>query len=177
MVEAKKTVPVTTEATAPPVLPAAARARWPMASLRAEIDRLFDEFSHPFGGSLFEPSRLWRSTLRTADLSPEAEIVEKDKDFQLTIELAGIDPGNVAVSVADNVLTVRGEKKEEKGESRKGYHLSERRYGMFERSFDLPASIDQAGIDASFAKGVLSIRLPKTNEAQKRARQIEVKTH
>ena len=73
--------------------------------------------------------------------------------------------------------TVRGEKNEEKCESRNGYHLSERRYGMFERSFDLPASIDQAGIDASFAKGVLSIRLPKTTEAQKRARQIEVKTH
>jgi HSP20 family protein len=177
MVEARKTVPVTTESKGQTPAPAATRARSPVASLRGEIDRLFDEFSFPFGGSLFEPSRLWRSRLHTADLSPEADIVEKDKEFQLTVELAGIDPGNVAVSVADNVLTVKGEKKEEKVESRKGYHLSERRYGMFERSFDLPASVDQAGIDASFAKGVLSIRLPKTTEAQKQARQIEVRTH
>ena len=173
MAEANKTVPVTTESKGQ--APAAARGRSPVASLRAEIDRLFDEFSFPFGGSLFEPSRLWRSTLGSADLSPHADIVEKEKEFQLSVELAGMEPANVTVNVADDVLTIKGEKKEEKDESKKGYHLSERRYGMFERSFDIPVSVDQGGIEASFAKGVLSIRLPKTTEAQKKARQIEVK--
>ena len=173
MAEAKKTVPVTTETRGQ--APAASRGRSPIGSLRAEIDRLFDEFAFPFGGSLFEPTRLWRSTLGSAELSPHSDIVEKDKEFQLSVELAGMDPANVAVSVVDNVLTVKGEKKEEKSESKKGYHLSERRYGMFERSFELPASVDQGGIEASFDKGVLAVRLPKTTEAQKKARQIEVK--
>ena len=173
MAEAKKTVPVTTETTGQ--APAASRGRSPIGSLRAEIDRLFDEFTFPFGGSLFEPTRLWRSTLGSAELSPHSDIVEKDKEFQLSVELAGMDPANVAVSVVDNILTIKGEKKEEKSESKKGYHLSERRYGMFERSFELPASVDQGGIEASFDKGVLAVRLPKTTEAQKKARQIAVK--
>jgi HSP20 family protein len=182
MVEPKKTVAVTTEAKseAKAPAPAAARARSPVANLRAEIDRLFDEFSFPlsrfpFAGGLFEPSRLWQSTLGVSDLAAVVDIVEKDKGFQLTTELAGMDPANVAVSVSGDVLTIQGEKKEEEAETKKGYHVSERRFGMFERSFDLPASVDQSRIEANIAKGVLTVTLPKTTEAQKQERRIEIK--
>ena len=180
MGEASKTVPVTTDPKKDAKVAAASRARSPVTSLRAEIDRLFDEFtsplSHfPFGGGMFEPTRLWRSTLGAADLTPEVDIVEKDKEFQLTTELAGLDPSHVTVSVSGDMLTIKGEKKEEKSETKKGYHLSERRFGMFERSFELPDSVRQDAIEASFAKGVLTVTLPKTGEAQKKERQIAVK--
>jgi HSP20 family protein len=82
---------------------------------------------------------------------------------------------DVAVTVEDRVLTIRGEKKEEKEAKEKEYYRRERAYGTFRRSIEIPAAVDATKIEASFKKGVLSIRLPKTKEAQEKVRQIEVK--
>jgi HSP20 family protein len=87
----------------------------------------------------------------------------------------GIDQNNVEVNLDNGVLTIKGEKKQETEEKKKNYHMSERRYGSFERSFQIPDDVDQDKIEASFNKGVLTVTLPKNAEAQKFAKTIAVK--
>ena len=89
--------------------------------------------------------------------------------------MPGLDDKNVEVKLSNGVLTIGGEKKEEKEEKKEGYYFSERRYGSFKRAFQVPAGVDAEKIEASFEKGVLTIRLPKTAEAQKAKKTIEIK--
>ncbi|TIT27253.1 MAG: Hsp20/alpha crystallin family protein, partial [Mesorhizobium sp.] len=98
-----------------------------------------------------------------------------DKEYEITVELPGIDEKNVEIKLANRILTLKGEKKEEKEEKDNDYYLSERRYGSFQRSFQLPEGVDADKIDATFAKGVLTVKLPKTAEAQKAEKKITVK--
>lgn len=174
MVEAMKVPGKTEKPTTAP-----ATAEWsPFDRLRREIDRLFDElrpsdWRWPTARSLlsFEMPRLrgeWA-------LTPVVDLAEKEKEYEVTAELPGIDEKNVEVKVANNTLTIKGEKKEEKEEKQKDYYLSERRYGSFQRSFALPEGVDSNKIEATFAKGVLTVRLPKTAEAQKAEKKIAVK--
>ncbi|TIP96679.1 MAG: Hsp20/alpha crystallin family protein, partial [Mesorhizobium sp.] len=99
----------------------------------------------------------------------------KGKEYEITAELPGIDERNVEIKLANRTLTIKGEKTEEKEEKDNDYYLSERRYGSFQRSFQLPEGVDADKIDASFAKGVLTVKLPKTAEAQKAEKKITVK--
>jgi HSP20 family protein len=154
-------------------------AEWaPFDSLRREIDRLFDEF-HPFDWRLpsarsafgFEMPR-FRDDWAVA---PAMDLIEKEKEYEISAELPGIDEKNVEIKVANRVLTIKGEKKDEKEEKQKDYYLSERRYGSFQRSFALPEGVDPDKIEANFAKGVLTVKLPKTVEAQKAEKKISVK--
>ena len=151
----------------------------PVFGLRREIDRLFDEF-HPFD---------WRlPTSRSAfgfempkfsapdwTIAPAMDLVEKEKEYEISAELPGIDEKNVEIKVANNTLTIKGEKNEEKEEKQKDYYLSERRFGSFQRSFALPDGIDADAIEANFVKGVLTVKLPKTAAAQKAEKKIAVK--
>jgi HSP20 family protein len=152
--------------------------RWsPFTTLRSEIDRLFDEFAWPSlraGRRLFEPEPLWRGGVAWGAVPP-VEIVEKDNGYQVTAELPGLGEKDVDVSLTEDLLTIKGEKKDEIAEEKKGYHMSERRYGTFQRSFRLPSGVDRDKIEAHFDKGVLTIILPKTAEAQKKERKIQVK--
>jgi HSP20 family protein len=107
--------------------------------------------------------------------SPAVDVTESDKAYEITAELPGLDEKNIEVNVANGGLTIRGEKKEEKEEKQKDYYVSERRYGSFERYFSLPEGVDADKIQASFKNGVLKVTLPKTAEAQKPAKKIEVK--
>jgi len=86
-----------------------------------------------------------------------------------------MDEKNVEVKFANGLLTIKGEKKEEKEENRKNYHLSERHYGVFERSFTVPDYVDASKIEATFKNGVLTVHLPKSPEAQKAEKQIVIK--
>ena len=106
---------------------------------------------------------------------PAVDLVESDKAYEVTAELPGMDEKNIDVKVTDGRLTIKGEKQEEKEEKKKDYYLHERRFGSFERSFELPESVDAEKIEASFKKGVLTVTLPKKAEAQKPAKKIEVK--
>ncbi|MGE3833000.1 MAG: Hsp20/alpha crystallin family protein [Parvibaculaceae bacterium] len=171
MAEVATKLPIRTEKPHAP-----ARTDWsPFESLRHEIDRLFEDF-RPFD---------WRTPLSHLNqpavtksawsIAPAIDLVEKDKEFEITAELPGIDEKNIEVKVANQILTVRGEKKESKEEKEKDYYLSERRYGSFQRSFRLPETVDADKIEASFAKGVLTVNLPKTADAQKNAKTITVK--
>jgi len=99
---------------------------------------------------------------------------EDQKAYKISAELPGIDAKDIDLSVSDDMLVLRGEKRQEKEEKDKDYHFSERSYGSFQRSFELPSSIDRSKIAADFSKGVLTITLPKTAEAQKPVKKIEV---
>ncbi|HLH49508.1 MAG TPA: Hsp20/alpha crystallin family protein [Roseiarcus sp.] len=109
------------------------------------------------------------------ETAPAVDVAEKEKAFEVTAELPGIDQNNVEVKLANDVLTIKGEKKQETEEKKKNYYMSERRYGSFERSFQVPEGVDQDKIEASFNKGVLTVTLPKSVEAQKSAKTITVK--
>lgn len=136
----------------------------PLATLQREIDRLFDGFT-----------RGWPTLggLATTDLLPSMDVTETDKEIEITAELPGLEEKDVEISVADNVLTIRGEKKAEKEEKDKDYRLVERTYGSFSRMLELPAGIDPDMIKANIAKGVLKVTVPKPAPAS--VKKVEVK--
>ena len=103
------------------------------------------------------------------------DLVEKDGEYEITAELPGIDEKNVEIKLANQMLTIKGEKEDSKEEKRKDYYLSERRYGSFQRSFQVPEGVDVDKIEANFAKGVLTVKLPKTAAAKKAEKKITVK--
>ncbi|MBW7921531.1 MAG: Hsp20/alpha crystallin family protein [Rubellimicrobium sp.] len=176
MAENADKTPATPDETAP-----AARGDWPpFDSLRREVDRLFDDFN-PFGWALPQArpgfGSGWRRRMREGwAASPAMDVVEKDGSYEISVELPGIDEGDIEVKVADRMLTIRGEKKEETEDRSKGYHLSERRFGSFQRSFQLPPGVDADAITAGFAKGVLTVTLPKSADAQQAERRIAVQS-
>ncbi len=91
-------------------------------------------------------------------------------------ELPGMDEKNIEVKLSNGSLTIRGEKQEDKEEKKKDYFVQERRFGSFERTFGLPEGVDREKIEASFKKGVLTVKMPKTPEAQKGEKKIAVKS-
>lgn len=107
-------------------------------------------------------------------LSPEFDVTENDKFIELTAELAGVEEKDLDVSVDGDVLTVKGEKKEEVKEEKKDYRLSERRFGSFERSFTLPEGLNLDKVEASFKNGILKIELPKNPEAPTHHKKIKL---
>lgn len=151
----------------------------PMANLRREIDRLFDDFGwgtarrRP-GRTLFDVEPFWRGELSFGK-APAVDLAEREKEYEITAELPGLDENNVEVKFADGLLTIKGEKREEKEEKKKDYYLSERRFGSFQRSFQLPDTVDADKIEARFKNGVLTVTLPKSPEAQKREKKIAIK--
>jgi HSP20 family protein len=156
---------------------APARPDWqPFDTLRREVDRLFDEFRwrSPFGRAAFDLEQFWRGEL-TWGKNPAVDIVDKGSNFEITAELPGMDPGNINVMFSDGTLTIKGEKKEEREEKKDHCHLSERRYGTFQRSFGVPNGVNAEKIEASFKNGVLTVVLPKSADAQKAAKKIEIK--
>ena len=100
---------------------------------------------------------------------------EDDKSYRISAELPGLDAKDVDISVSGDMLVLKGEKRQESEQKDKNYHFSERSYGSFQRAFELPASVDRDNISADFSKGVLTINMPKTAEAQKQPKKIEVK--
>lgn len=148
-------------------------------SLRREVDQLFDRFvgsgwPFSFNRPSFGIDMPWLSQTNVF-VAPAVDIVERDKEYEVSAELPGLDEKNIEVKVSDSMLTIRGQKKEEKEEKEKDYYLSERRFGSFVRSFPLPAGVDANKIEANFSKGVLTVKLPKTSEAMKKEKTIEVK--
>jgi HSP20 family protein len=155
-------------------------AEWrPFENLRREIDRLFDDFHvgswrSPFGRTAFDLEPFWRGEV-SGGRAPAVDVVDKDNAYEITAELPGMDESNIDVKFADGTLTIKGEKREDKEEKKKDYHLSERRYGTFQRAFGVPEGVDVEKIEANFKNGVLTVTLPKTPEAQKSEKKIAIK--
>lgn len=131
----------------------------PLLSLRREIDRLFEDVAGGTKGA-------WL---------PAVDVREEEKSLAIDVELPGIKPEEVTIDVENGVLTLSGEKRAEREEKEKGrYHMVERTYGSFLRSFQLPPGVDESQIKAEFADGLLTIRIPKT--ALPQPRRIEIAT-
>jgi len=135
----------------------------PFTALQQEIDRLFDGFSRGFAGFPSFPMTLM----------PSMDVSETDKEIEITTELPGLEENDIQLNVADNVLTIRGEKKNEREESKKDYHLVERSYGSFVRSVQLPDGVNADNIKAVMSKGVLKVTVPKPAPAQ--SKKIDIK--
>ena len=101
--------------------------------------------------------------------APETDVVETEREIRVHVEMPGLKRDHIEVDVENNVLTIRGEKREERTEGKEGrYHLAERRYGTFARSFVLPRDVDPENIQAAFEDGVLTVRIPKSEKARRR---------
>src|SRR5690606_24844465 len=111
----------------------------------------------------------------TSAVTPRLDVVEDDKAFRVSIELPGMTDKDVAVSLDDRMLVIRGEKKEEKESKGNEVYRRERAYGSFRRAIELRGDVDSTKIEARFKDGVLAIDLPKSEEAQQRVKQIPVK--
>ena len=153
----------------------------PLEKLRQQVDHLFEDFNRgsslsPFSRGLFNVEPYWHRDFFSHRM-PAVDITEKDKRFEITAELPGMDQTNIEVKLSNGSLIIKGEKKEDKEEKRKGYHLSERHYGSFERVFNLPKDVDAEKIEASFSKGVLCISLPKKPEAMKSDKVVPIKAN
>jgi HSP20 family protein len=135
-------------------------------SLQREVDRLFDEFARGFGAL---------SVAGNGSLMPSMDVNETDKEFVITAELPGLERKDVEISLEDNVLTIRGEKKIETApdDKNKNVHVNERSYGVFYRVLELPASVDPSSVQATMSKGVLKITIPKP--ALPETKKIEIK--
>jgi HSP20 family protein len=144
-------------------------------TFRGEMDRLFDRFATGFGvpafGRMFDLAPTFRTDVTMP--SPAVDITEDEAAYTVTAELPGLEEKDVEVALTDDVLTIKGEKAAETQKKDKNTYLSERSYGAFQRSFVVPVGVDRENIAANFAKGVLTLRLPKVAPAQKKT--IEVK--
>jgi HSP20 family protein len=142
-----------------------------LLDLRGQLDRLFDEFFDrsldisPFAGDFSE----------LGDFSPRMDLSETEKEITLSAELPGIDPEEINISLDGNTLSIRGEKHSEKEDKDKHYYRLERSYGSFQRSIPLPAEVDEAKIEATLKKGLLEVKMPKTQEAQQKKKRIPIK--
>jgi HSP20 family protein len=136
-----------------------------MLGMQRDINRMFDRL---FRGGLEEEGNLAASAW-----SPAVDVAELDDRYEVKLELPGVPKDDVKISLEGDHLTVRGEKRQEKESKGKNYHRVERSYGAFQRSFTLPAHVRSEKVEAAFTDGVLTVTLPKAEEA--RPKQIDVK--
>ncbi len=145
--------------------------RWdPFRELEEMSDRLNRMITRP--GSAQSAGQA-KEVMTVADWSPTVDISETEAEYAIKAELPEVKKEDVKVTVEDGVLTLQGERKQEKEEKGKKYHRVERSYGRFVRSFTLPDSVDESKVKAEYADGVLHLHLPKSEKAK--PKQIDVK--
>jgi HSP20 family protein len=155
-----------------------------LSSLRDELNALLDRFG---GADWLYPGRSptswnrdpfdnlqWPTGWDDEGDFGRADLSETDGNYELRIDLPGMNKDDITVDLSDGILTVAGERSDEREDERKGYHLSERSYGSVRRSFRVPESVNVEEIQAEFKDGVLTLTMPKTEEVRKNARRIDV---
>jgi HSP20 family protein len=144
-----------------------------------EFDRLFDRMVRAWSFGWLEPAVPGANgqprALRTFEHAPKVEVQENGKTYTISIELPGLDQKDVKVLIEGDLLTISGEKHVERSDEK--IHYTERSYGSFTRAFTLPSDADRDGISADFAKGVLTLVIPKAVHGSERAKQVEIKPH
>ena len=145
--------------------PARELAAWPsdLFGIQREMNKMFDGVFRSTGDEDYSFSS-W---------TPAVDIAEHDDEYLVKVELPGVNKDEVKLTLENNILTIRGEKKQEMETKKENYHRVERSYGSFQRSFTLPAAVKSDKIDASYKDGILTVSLPKAEEAK--PKQIEVK--
>jgi len=142
-------------------IPVRRRPEHPLVTVREMMDRVMDTFLEPL-------VRVGPSEWKSAPFRPTVDVIEEENQVRVEIEMPGVDPGDVEVSVGENSVTIRGEKKIELGEEDKSYHRTERPFGSFQRTISLPVDVDTEKAVAAFKHGVLKIAFPKTEQKTKK---------
>jgi HSP20 family protein len=142
----------------------------PFTQMRREMDRLFDEATRSM--SLARPA-----LGMGGPMAPRVDVKETDQVIEVHAELPGVEEKDVEVALQDNLLTIRGEKRQsrEEGTKEKGYYLMERSFGSFMRQIPMPVEVDEDKVEARFEQGVLTVTLPKSQKAEARTRKIAIK--
>ncbi len=144
--------------------------RWdPFRELEDMSERLNRVFARPA-----MRNNAGKENLTVADWMPVVDISESDGEYLIKAELPEIKKEDVKVTVEDGVLTIQGERRQEKEEKGKRYHRVERSYGSFVRSFTLPESVDEGGVKAEYKDGVLNLHLPKSEKVKPKAIDVKV---
>jgi HSP20 family protein len=134
-------------------------------TLQDRMNRIFREAFSPEGSD---------EALTTSNFAPPVDVYEDEHNITLKIEVPGIDEKDINVSIENNTLTVRGERRFEKDEKEENFHRVERRYGSFTRSFTVPNTVDLEQVSAHYEKGVLKVRLTKRAEAKPKQIKVNV---
>jgi len=142
----------------------------PFALMRREMDRVFDDFMRGFAS----PS----AALPEGVLSPRVNVVENDRGLEVTAELPGVDQKDIELDLSEGILTLKAEHRQDREgkDENQRYHVVERAYGTFMRGFAVPFEPDHDNVEASFDKGVLKVFIPRSPEAEKHTRKIEIKS-
>lgn len=143
----------------------------PFMDFQREMNRLFDDV---FGREMGTGSAA--GTMPTMWMTPQIDVSEADNELRVCADIPGVSQDEVDVTVEGDALTIRGEKKAETEQDRGNYHVSERAFGRFQRSIQLPFTPDPEQVRASFDRGVLTVTIPKTDQAKERGRRIEVQS-
>ena len=143
---------------------------YPLYKVQNEIDRLFNSFFQGENVGLGD-----RMVSSLACLKPNIDIIEKDKEYQVDIEVPGVNEKDVTLTLSGDTLTVRGEKKLEEEDKGVNYHRIERSYGAFQRAITLPQNADPSKIEAIFKNGVLTVHIGKSKEVSSQEKRIELK--
>jgi len=138
-----------------------------LTNLRRNFDDIANRF---FDRDFWAPGDLFREDR----LLPSVDISEGKKNITVKAEIPGVEANDIDISLSGKLLTIKGEKKQEKEEKNENYHRMERSYGYFNRTIELPAEVDPEKVDASYKKGVLKIELKKTRESE--TKKIEIKS-
>lgn len=145
----------------------------PIVQLHREVDRLFENAFRGFGLSPFR-SDFFTPFTASGLLKPQVDIGANDKEYSITVEVPGVDKEDVKVEIANNTMTIRGEKKQKKEEKEKNFYRVERSYGSFQRVLSLPEDADQIDIKATFKNGVLTVTMPRKTLPETDVKQIEI---
>ena len=144
----------------------------PLERLGREIDRLFENFGTGFfRGSLFDAAPFGGGQSLFPAM-PAVDVTETDKAYEIAAELPGMDEKSVEVKIADGVLSITGEKRDERREENKDYYVQAQSFGSFQRAFPLPDGVDIDKIEATLKNGVLSVTLPKSAGSQKATKKL-----
>ena len=137
-----------------------------------DMDRMFEDF---LGRRMlpFSPERWWPAAPMKIT-TPAVDLYEEKDDIVVKAELPGMEKDNIEVNLSDRRLTIKGEKKQEEEVKKEGYYRSERSYGSFVRTLELPREVQTDKVKAAFKNGILMIRLPKTEEANKKETKVKV---
>lgn len=146
--------------------------RDPFTSFRREMDRLFDDFFTPVAGE----GRSFAAPGAAAALWPSLDVDETPQAYTVTAELPGLTEKDIELTLRDNALVLSGEKRSERNQEDGGRRWSERSFGRFERVIPLEAEVDADKVQATCRSGVLTVTLPKNENARDKTRRIEVKS-
>jgi HSP20 family protein len=153
-----------------------------MRRMEEDLDRVFRTFGIPRLGAVFAPPREFEQLLarapaltQAAQWSPQIDVFEREGDLVVHADLPGVKRDDVEVNVDDDLLTIRGERRQEHREAERGYRRTERSYGSFFRQIPLPEGVDPDEVQASFQDGVLEVVVPSPRAQQQRRRRVEIR--